>query len=184
MVALGPGRAHGVSPDGAVIVGSTGGQAFRWTSGTGIVRIGPGAALDASFDGSVVVGGGPDGAFIWDAGAGRRLLSDVLVTEFGLDLTGWTLTGARAVSYDGRTIVGSGFNPSGQVEAWIAVVPEPHTGVLVMVGLLGMAGQQRRRAYSGREEAACKWPFRECRVRGTQRGSRRAPRERARPQAM
>ena len=35
-------------------------------------------------------------------------------------LAGWTLTYARGISADGRTIVGDGMNPCGQPEAWIA----------------------------------------------------------------
>jgi len=44
----------------------------------------------------------------------------VLVDDYGLDLTGWKLWKATAISDDGLTIVGSGENPNGETEAWIA----------------------------------------------------------------
>jgi hypothetical protein len=47
----------------------------------------------------------------------------MLVDEFGLDLTGWTLTSAAGISDDGLTIMGNGVNPDGKSEAWIAVLP-------------------------------------------------------------
>ena len=52
-----------------------------------------------------------------------RRLHDVLVDEFGLDLAGWTLTGANDISDGGRVIVGDGINPSGDPEAWMAILP-------------------------------------------------------------
>jgi len=42
-----------------------------------------------------------------------------LSSEFTVDIKGWTLTRATAVSDDGRSIVGYGTNPGGQVEAWL-----------------------------------------------------------------
>ncbi|MCA2553178.1 MAG: PEP-CTERM sorting domain-containing protein, partial [Microcystis sp. M04BS1] len=51
---------------------------------------------------------------------GMRSLQEVLTNGYGLDLTGWTLSTARAISADGLTIVGGGTNPSGNTEAWIA----------------------------------------------------------------
>jgi hypothetical protein len=41
-------------------------------------------------------------------------------------------------------IVEQGRNPSGQGEAWLAIIPEPGTGLLVMTGLLGLAVRRRR----------------------------------------
>jgi probable HAF family extracellular repeat protein len=145
MVGLGllPGDTGGfgssVSADGSVVVGlSSDGltpQAFRWTSAGGMVGLGdlPGGAFwsvahDVSADGSVVVGdstgatGGGE-AFIWDAVHGMRRLETVLENEHGLDLTGWSLWDATSISADGRTIVGTGQNPDGFTEGWVAVLP-------------------------------------------------------------
>ena len=81
-------------------------------------------AFDMSADGSVVVGQGNGvlgrEAFIWDATNGMQNLKDFLESQLGLDLTGWTLTDAWDISADGNTIVGSGTNPDGDSEAWIA----------------------------------------------------------------
>jgi probable HAF family extracellular repeat protein len=128
--------AEAVSVDGSVIVGygssASGAEAFRWTQTTGMVGLGtlPGhvysRADDVSADGSVIVGWSHSAtdieAFLWDASHGMRSLRDVLVNYFGLgaSLAGWKLEYARAISNDGRVVVGYGFNPNGDREAWIA----------------------------------------------------------------
>jgi len=124
------------SADGSVVVGGSTNadghdEAFRWTAATGMVGLGilPGSyasrALAASADGSVVVGKSYSAyvAFIWDAVNGMRDLREVLVNDFGLDLSGWTLERAHAISADGLTIVGVGTNPDGNEEGWVATLP-------------------------------------------------------------
>lgn len=148
-------EARGVSGDGSVVVGDSftpdGAEAFRWTSTGGMVSLGflPGGnyseATAVSGDGSIIVGSSNDSAFVWDASHGMRSLTDVL-EGYGLDLTGWTLGDAVGVSADGRTIVGTGVNPSGQSEAWLAVLPEPSTALLCAVGLAGLVAVRRLRA--------------------------------------
>ena len=89
-------------------------------------------ALGVSADGSVIVGEASTfnptsryEPFIWDQVNGMRGLTSVL-QDLGVQIpSGWRLQEAHAVSADGRTIVGTGANPSGQFEAWVAVVPEP-----------------------------------------------------------
>jgi probable HAF family extracellular repeat protein len=142
-----------VSADGAVVVGAAdsprspylfgGHEAFRWTQTDGMVGLGflrPGdwssVASDTSGDGSVVVGAsyGPSGeAFIWDQAHGMRSLKDVL-TNLGLDLSGWTLSEARAISDDGLTIAGIGYLQGGAGQGWVAHIPEPATGTLLICG--------------------------------------------------
>jgi uncharacterized membrane protein len=123
-----------ISPDGTIIVGesdsSLGRQAFRWNVDEGMVSLGgPEAgflssrALAVSADGSTIVGsgvtaGGPD-AFIWTATGGMRSLRSALIIERGISLAGWTLTAARGLSADGRTIVGDGTDPCGHTEGWM-----------------------------------------------------------------
>jgi uncharacterized membrane protein len=112
-------------------------------------------ANDLSADGSIVVGDvvfdtEPEQttrAFIWDATHGMRDLKTVL-TDSGLGpaLSGWTLTSIAGISDDGRTITGSGTSPNGFTRAWVAIIPEPGTGLLVATGLLGLAGWRRARA--------------------------------------
>jgi len=93
-------------------------------------------------DGSVIVGTsnsaiGPE-AFIWNQANGMRSLSDVLLDGFGLNLTnqGWILHEATGISADGRTIVGFGSNPDGNTEAFVVVIPEPST--LIVLSLAGL----------------------------------------------
>lgn len=153
--------AEGVSSDGSVVVGfsnsADGEEAFRWTSEEGMVGLGdlPGgihqsSALDVSADGAVVVGYsasaiGQQEAFVWDATHGMRSLSAVLTGQ-GVDLTGWRLTLANAISADGTTIVGVGANPLGQTEAWLANisrVPEPTTCMLFYLAIATLAAGSR-----------------------------------------
>jgi probable HAF family extracellular repeat protein len=161
--------AYGVSAEGSVVVGSAESlafqkEAFRWTTGGGMVGLGvlPGHtesfAQDVSADGSVVVGssynpevGGTD-AFIWDAAHGMRSVRDVLVAQ-GLNLNGWSLFSAEAISDDGLTIIGRGNNPSGLGEQWIATVPEPTTLSLLAVAGLAAARRPRAKKPGGRKGA-------------------------------
>jgi probable HAF family extracellular repeat protein len=133
--------AWAVSADGTVVVGrgfsSNHGtpEAFRWTAATGLMGLSSlpcdtySIAHAVSGDGSVIVGDpdsiGGDCAFIWDAQNGIRNLHQVLANDYGLDLTGWQLRGARGISSDGKTIVGWGINPSGQTEGWMANLARP-----------------------------------------------------------
>ena len=109
-----------VSADGSVVVGTgsseSGFEAFRWTSGDGMVGLGflPGAndhslAYAVSSDGSVVVGYGTgaagDEAFRWTSG-GMVGLGDLSGGGF--------FSVANDVSTDGSVIVGWGSSASGQ----------------------------------------------------------------------
>ena len=110
-----------------------------------------GLANDVSGDASIVVGSGNSAsggeAFIWDSTRGMRSLREVLLDlALGPILSGWTLLEATGISDDGLTIVGEGINPSGQSEAWIAVIPEPSTSLLLGLGLAGLAMLRRRSA--------------------------------------
>jgi probable HAF family extracellular repeat protein len=139
--------AEAISANGSVIVGESrsvnaanGGEAFRWTAAGGMQPLGdlPGGnfaswAYAVSPDGAIVVGratiemispfsnSGPR-AFVWDAQHGMRDLQQVLI-DAGANLAGWSLTEARGIAADNRTIVGNGLNPDGFGEAWIAVLP-------------------------------------------------------------
>jgi probable HAF family extracellular repeat protein len=142
--------ARGVSADGSVVVGWSAStqtlyEAFRWTASTGMVSLGflPGGdesiAQAASADGQTIVGlsssGATGGAFVWTPAQGMRALRSILVNDFGVNLTGWTLEAAQSVSADGQTIVGWGFNPAGEGEGWIARIPEPISSTLLVIAV-------------------------------------------------
>jgi probable HAF family extracellular repeat protein len=144
--------AQDISLDGTFVVGSgvssLGQEAVVWSASTGMIALGDlsggnvsALAEGVSADGSIIVGAGTSSntvveAFIWDAMHGMRELDQVLVQDFGLDLTGWTLSDATAISDDGLTIVGYGANPSGHGEAWIAFLPEPKAAPLLLAALV------------------------------------------------
>ena len=79
---------------------------------------------------------------LWTSDLGMVDLNDYLPT-LGIDLTGWTLTGARGISADGTAIIGQGlFN--GSQRGWVVTgIPSPGTAALLALG--GLAGVRRRR---------------------------------------
>ena len=154
--------AFAISADGSTIVGESGAEAVTFCRpGTGgIVGLDrltghqASSANDVSGDGGVIVGWsegpGPLGkqAFIWDEAHEMRSLQEVLETDFGLDLSDWALRSAEGISDDGTVICGWGTNPSGQIEAWVAIIPEPSTLALLTTGALALltyAWRRRRR---------------------------------------
>ena len=148
--------ATGISADGTTLVGFSNvaapdgstddTEAFRWTAGGGMTGLGdlPGGwyfsiASNASGDGSVIVGWSRSErgmeAFIWDEIHGMRALRDVLLDDYGIDTTAWQDTYATGVSADGTVVVGYGDNPNGDVEAWVAVIPEPGALLFLASGM-------------------------------------------------
>ena len=76
-------------------------------------------------------------------------LFDVLLSH-GLDpaADGWTaLTAANGVSADGNAIVGQGTR-NGKQEAFLAVIPEPSSLCLLMLGCLAFARRSTSRMRS------------------------------------
>jgi probable HAF family extracellular repeat protein len=137
--------AQAVSANGAVAVGfgssASGTEAFRWTSAQGMQGLGdlPGgesrsSASYVSSDGSLIVGYATSSlgthALLWDANLQKHIIQDVVAAE-GLSLPGWRLAFAYGISDNGRHIVGGGFNPTGNYEAWlVSFLPDPPTTAL------------------------------------------------------
>lgn len=171
LVSLGfAGRATAVSDDGQFVVGwGPDGEAFRWSATGGRIVLGqlPGGnassgASGVSSDGQVVVGSSSwwlgDAAFYWTEAGGMRRLADVLIGQGATGLEGWTLFEAYDVSGDGTRIIGSGWNPRGQREVYLAVVapvPLPPGAVLVVTAFAALLGSLRRR---GSTVSGASWP--------------------------
>jgi hypothetical protein len=87
---------------------------------------------------------------------GMLNLRDHLISQGVENLGGWSLTEAFAISADGLTIVGTGTNPQGSVEAWVAIIPEPS---MVALGTMGVFSAmiflttRRRQSEAGRRHA-------------------------------
>jgi probable HAF family extracellular repeat protein len=131
---LGGARSHayGVSADGSVVVGRAGNaagqyRAFRWTASGGMQNLGTlggnqSEAYGVSADGSVVVGSaqntsGGYRAFRWTASGGMQ---DLNTTYASLLTSGSVLIEVRAISPNGRYIVGYGRNAAtGRYEAFL-----------------------------------------------------------------
>jgi probable HAF family extracellular repeat protein len=145
-----------ISADGSAIVGEQIGfpssEAFLWTEREGMRLLGdlPGGdvwseAYDVSGNGRIVVGSGttqrrlwdkdPADATVWDARHGMRRLQDVLEQAFGLDLTGWHLEVATAISNDGKAIAGEGTDPDGKVQAFLVTLPRAPDVVTVAIDI-------------------------------------------------
>jgi len=147
------GGASAVSADGSIIVGRSwsdrGIEAFYWTEATGITEIGfldGGNRSDAfavSIDGKIVgrsnsISGTKQ--YIWTVDTGMRELTEYLISQ-GVEFDGWDLDPYSSfISDDGTTFVGTGINPNGQLEGWIAriepiTVDEPSILLLLCSGL-------------------------------------------------
>jgi probable HAF family extracellular repeat protein len=149
--------AKSVSSDGTVVVGqgtsASGREAFRWTAAGGMIGLGdlPGGAFDSvavdlSDDGAVIVGMGTSALgrepFIWDAEHGMRPLQAVLAAA-GLNLAGWRLTDVAGVSVDGLTIAGTGIDPAGGTQAWVATLPEPASAAVFLAAFVPTLRRRR-----------------------------------------
>ena len=138
--AIGATVAYGMSPDGKSLVGE---DAYLWSESAGYTFLhslpggenvswelgisSAGVVVGWSSVGYTSEGGWDLRAILWDKVNGMRNLKTVL-TGYGLNLNGWTLREVRAITPDGRTLVGYGDNPQGKWEAWVAVLPRNLAG--------------------------------------------------------
>jgi probable HAF family extracellular repeat protein len=144
--------ALGINADGTVVgtssVGTNSRHAFLWDSTTGMRDLGDlpggieGSTARAVNDSRVVVGEAHGEAglrpFIWTDELGIRDLNDLIDPT-----SGWILVDAFDIDNSGR-IVGYGYNPDGEVEAYLlTIIPEPSSVALLCVGVLGLVLRRR-----------------------------------------
>lgn len=173
---VGGSYATAVSGDGTVVVGYGSiltprrDVAFRWDAVSGVIplpELDEAATStqpeDVSFDGAIIVGrtllSSGLTAVLWNA-ENEVVKLDVFLSTMGVDVSNWKLESATGISADGMTIVGFGINPSGAREAWIAVIPEPRSAQLILLGLAGLAlgrarGRRRLLTATSRNRTAC-----------------------------
>lgn len=149
--------ANGVSGDGRITVGrcfnfsGPNQTAFRWSEETGMLALPPlpnatyTSAVDASFDGRVIVGYANNDvnerAIMWVDGVAIDLR--LFLTQRGVALDGWFLSGALSVSDDGNTIAGYGtFN--GTIQGWVVSIPGPGSAVVCLLGAACVRRRPRR----------------------------------------
>lgn len=108
-------------------------------------------ALAMSDDGSVIGGsytlpGDRETAAFWSADDGYQMhdLAAYLRDRGVSGLDGWHLTSITGVSADGTVFSGSGYDPSGFADVWVAVIPSPAS--ISLLSLAGLAALRRRRA--------------------------------------
>ena len=147
--------ANAVSGDGSVVVG-TGAIAigaipqsagFRWSPSSGLTPLAVpagatnGQALAISGDAKVIGGtaiftNGP-GAVVWTTGGGAQSLASVLAAK-GVNMTGWALINASAISADGDVIAGDGLR-NGQAEGWVLHGALEALGLATTIPVPGLA---------------------------------------------
>jgi len=120
------------------------------------------AVQDISRDGSRMVGritpsSGAPGAGLWDLANGPRLVTDVLLDDFGVAVpAGYDLLRGYLISADGRTLVGRATPTGGGAELWIATLEGPPAvpaltplggaALALLVGTTGAWTTARRRS--------------------------------------
>lgn len=75
-------------------------------------------------------------ALLWREGSGFEPLADFATGALGLDLNGWTLVRANAITPDGNAIVGEGINPDGVEQGWVIYLDSPFATDVPALGLL------------------------------------------------
>ncbi|MDD9941146.1 MAG: hypothetical protein OXU20_08920, partial [Myxococcales bacterium] len=131
-----PGRTNNawaadITADGLLVVGSSvssqGREPIMWTAAGGTQSLGnlptdpaphDGRAAATSSDGGRIVGTSGARLFVYEPSVGMRDLQEILEWLGVTEIAGWTLAQVHGISDDGSVIVGSGWNPSGDLEAW------------------------------------------------------------------
>lgn len=151
-------------------------DAWRWSEETGLEPLGrmtegsqSGLATVVNADGTIILGGdsffgqrpGTGGGWIWQEGVGFTSLNTYF-ESFGFDVTGYNFGLPTAMSADGLTIVGRGYDindgyesgwvvtlPASGAATFTTTVPEPAAGVVMLVAsVLALLGLKRQRCYA------------------------------------
>jgi uncharacterized membrane protein len=129
--------AETISRNGKYVAGygtvAEGRMAFRWSADEGMRPLGeiPGGAFMSwgravSDDGDVAgvsSGSRGDEAMLWTPELGMVPVAPLLRLFGATGLDGWRLNSVEGIAADGRTLVGSGTDPNGHNQAWVATLP-------------------------------------------------------------
>ncbi len=149
-----PGSVVDISSDGSVVLLTTApdaqaAEAGVWTRDGGLMLLGHRSRpIAMTPDGNFVVGRlldaiNGDDVFVWNLETGAmRTIESMLRDDLGMPVPFGGLGGPIGISDDGNTIAGGGSN----IGPWVAVIPEPGTGVLVALGVAGLASRRARRS--------------------------------------
>lgn len=144
--------AYGISGDNTVVVGTLGltnTHAFRWTQGSGLVDLPllagttTASAGSVSADGHTIIGRCDTTPCVWIDSAPPISLLQYLQGYGATGLSGWQLKSVSGVSADGSTFVGSGIDPLGRSEGYVATIPGPSAAAPLL--LFSLAHARRRR---------------------------------------
>lgn len=137
--AVGNGTGRAISRNGDTVISTYNGNVYTWNAQNGTQLIGPGIGLDVSSDGTIVLGKTPTAEpWLWTEADGFTYLE----SDLGLQIDGWRLEFPNSISGDGRTVVGSGYSPSGMSRGWVITIPEPST--LIFFGIAIALSRHRR----------------------------------------
>ena len=131
-----------ISSDGSTIVGKSDGQAFKFRVpyffeeipdlDSLYIELGtlPGQktsqAKAVTADGSIIVGESGAEAFIWTKEKGMQNLQEALICQYrlGKELKNWTIYLVNGISDDGLYLLGTGVNPKGEMQSFVAYLGE------------------------------------------------------------
>ncbi len=129
-----------ISGDGSKIIGRT----WQWSVQSGFEslanRINP---MTIAPDSRTVLGSFGGRAKLLREDGTIVDVQNLLSNDYGIDFGTWRLREIVGMSDDGTVWAGNGINPQGFQEGWVAVIPEPTSAALSVLGLIALIRRRR-----------------------------------------